>query len=79
MLEAVGEVFPETKYQRCTIHFYRNVFSVVLRSKVKQAARRSRQSTLRKARRLREKSQSCCRRILENEAERDGEESGGRH
>ena len=28
MLEAVGEVFPEAKYQRCTVHFYRNVFAV---------------------------------------------------
>jgi len=27
MLEAVGAVFPEAKYQRCTVHFYRNVFS----------------------------------------------------
>ena len=35
MLEAVGEVFPETKYQRCTFHFYRNVFSVTPPSKVK--------------------------------------------
>lgn len=35
MLEAVAEVFPEVKYQRCTVHFYRNVFSVVPRSKVK--------------------------------------------
>lgn len=26
MLEAVGEVFPDAKYQRCTVHFYRNVF-----------------------------------------------------
>ena len=34
MLEAVGEVFPEAKYQRCTVHFYRNVFSVTPRSKV---------------------------------------------
>jgi len=22
MLEAVGEVFPDAKYQRCTVHFY---------------------------------------------------------
>ena len=22
MLEAVGEVFPEAKYQRCVVHFY---------------------------------------------------------
>lgn len=35
MLEAVGEVFPEAKYQRCTVHFYHNVFSVTPRSKVK--------------------------------------------
>ena len=35
MLEAVGEVFPEAKYQRCVVHFYRNVFSVVPKSKVK--------------------------------------------
>lgn len=35
MLEAVGEVYPEAKYQRCVVHFYRNVFSVVPRSKVK--------------------------------------------
>ena len=39
MLEAVGEVFPDTKYQRCTVHFYRNVFSVVPRSKVKIVAK----------------------------------------
>jgi transposase-like protein len=38
MLEAVGEVFPEAKYQRCTVHFYRNVFSVTPRSKVKLVA-----------------------------------------
>ena len=39
MLEDVGEVFPEAKYQRCTVHFYRNVFSVTPRSKVKLVAK----------------------------------------
>ena len=39
MLEAVGEVFSDAKYQRCTVHFYRNVFSVVPRSKVKLVAK----------------------------------------
>ena len=39
MLEAVGEVFPDAKYQRCIVHFYRNVFSVVPRSKVKLVAK----------------------------------------
>ncbi len=39
MLEVVNEVFPAAKYQRCTDHFYRNVFSVVPRSKVKPVAK----------------------------------------
>ena len=39
MLEAVGEVFPEAKYQRCTVHFYRNIFSVTPRSTVKLVAK----------------------------------------
>ena len=39
MLEAVGEVFPDAKYQRCTLHFYRNIFSVVSKSKVKIVAK----------------------------------------
>lgn len=39
MLEAVGEVYPDAKYQRCIVHFYRNVFSVVPRSKVKLVAK----------------------------------------
>ena len=39
LLEAVGEVFPEAKYQRCTVHFYRNIFSVTPRSKVKLVAK----------------------------------------
>ena len=39
MLEAVGEVFPDAKYQRCTVHFYRNVFSVVPRFRVKHVAK----------------------------------------
>ena len=39
MLEAVGEVFPKAKHQRCTVHFYRNVFTVVPRSKMKLVAK----------------------------------------
>ena len=35
MLETIGEVFPEAKYQRCIVHFYRNIFTVVPRSKVR--------------------------------------------
>lgn len=39
MLETVGKVFPDAKYQRCTVHFYRNVFPVVPKSKVKIVAK----------------------------------------
>ena len=39
MLEAAMEVFPEAKYQRCIVHFYRNVFSVVPRTKVSLIAK----------------------------------------
>ena len=35
MLETIAEVFPEAKYQRCIVHFYRNVFTVVPRGKVR--------------------------------------------
>lgn len=38
LLEAVNETFPQAKFQRCTVHFYRNVFSVTPRSKGKDVA-----------------------------------------
>ena len=54
MLEAVGEVFPEAKYQRCTVHFYRNVFSVVPKSKVKNVAKMLRRARKRPMKRRRQ-------------------------
>ena len=64
MLEAVGEVFPDAKYQRCTVHFYRNVFSVVPKSKVKIVAKmlkanHAQESKKHPARRQRPWSPSC--------------------
>lgn len=38
MLEAITEVYPTAKYQRCTVHFYRNMFSVTPRAKIKTVA-----------------------------------------
>jgi putative transposase len=38
LVEALGECFPEAKWQRCIVHYYRNVFSVVPKGKVKQVA-----------------------------------------
>ena len=38
MLETIHEVFPDAKYQRCIVHFYRNVFSVVPRGKAREVS-----------------------------------------
>ena len=39
MVEAIGQVFPQANYQRCIVHFYRNVFSVVPKQKVNETAK----------------------------------------
>ena len=36
--EAIGDFFPEARWQRCTVHFYRNVFSHVPSTKVREIA-----------------------------------------
>ena len=38
MVGSIAEVFPGAKYQRCTVHFYRNVLAKVPKSKRPQAA-----------------------------------------
>ena len=38
LVESVSEVFPEADWQRCAVHFYRNVFSHVPKSKVREVA-----------------------------------------
>ena len=38
MLESLAEVFPEVRYQRCVVHFYRNVFTVVPRGKIREVS-----------------------------------------
>ena len=77
MLEAVGEVFPDAKYQRCTVHFYRNVFSVTPRSKVKMVAK------MLKAIHSQEscpgESEGCGGAAALYEAERGCQEGRGRH
>ena len=39
MCNAVAEVFPEAKYQRCTVHFYRNIFSATPRKHMREVTR----------------------------------------
>jgi transposase-like protein len=38
LVEALGEVFPDTDWQRCTVHWYRNVFSKVPSDRKKEVA-----------------------------------------
>ena len=76
MLEAVGEVFPEAKYQRCTVHFYRNVFSVTPRSKVKLVAKMLKAIHAQESKKA---ARGGGRGTALHEAERGGQEGGGRH
>ncbi len=39
LLEALGEFYPEAQWQRCVVHFYRNVLHAVPRGKAKDVAR----------------------------------------
>ncbi len=39
LVEATAELFPEARWQRCVVHFYRNVFSHVPNGKVAEVAR----------------------------------------
>jgi putative transposase len=38
LVESVAETFPDASWQRCVVHFYRNVFTVVPKGKVKDVA-----------------------------------------
>jgi transposase-like protein len=38
LLESVADFYPEAKWQRCMVHFYRNVFSVVPAKKMTEVA-----------------------------------------
>lgn len=38
LVESLGEFYPETRWQRCIVHFYRNIFSFVPKGKVQDVA-----------------------------------------
>ena len=38
LVESIGEFYPKAKWQRCAVHFYRNVFRLVPKGKVKEVA-----------------------------------------
>lgn len=78
LIEALGEVYPEAKWQRCIVHFYRNVLSSVPGSKMREVslmlkaihAQENLEEARRKARyvinRLREMKLETAARTVEN-------------
>jgi transposase-like protein len=38
LVESIGEYFPTARYQRCMVHFFRNVFTYVPKGKIKDVA-----------------------------------------
>ena len=38
LIESLGDFYPKAKWQRCMVHFYRNVFTVVPKGKVREVA-----------------------------------------
>jgi putative transposase len=38
LVESLGEFYPDAAWQRCVVHFYRNVFTAVPKGKVKEVA-----------------------------------------
>ena len=38
LVEALGETYPEARWQRCVVHWYRNVFTVTPRNRMKEVA-----------------------------------------
>ena len=37
-VEALGDIFPDAKWQRCIVHFYRNVFTVTPHGKMREVS-----------------------------------------
>lgn len=38
LVESIAEFYPEADWQRCAVHFYRNVFSLVPKTKIREVA-----------------------------------------
>lgn len=38
LVESLGDFYPEALWQRCTVHFYRNVFTNVPKAKAEEVA-----------------------------------------
>lgn len=75
MCESVNEVFPEAKYQRCTVHFYRNVFSATPRNRMREVTRMLKAIHAQKSKEAaRKKGKGRCGAASRDEAERSRQE-----
>ena len=60
MVSSIAEVFPKAKYQRCTVHFYRNILAKVPKS------RRSRVAAMLKAIHAMESREASAAKVVRN-------------
>lgn len=66
LIEALGEFYPEALWQRCMVHFYRNVFTAVPKEKVKDVAAMLKAIHAQEDRKeAREKAAMVCRKLQE--------------
>jgi putative transposase len=65
-VEALGEVFPDSRWQRCVVHFYRNVFTAVPRGKMREVAAMLKAIHAQEDRKAaQEKAEQVCRKLVE--------------
>jgi transposase-like protein len=65
LVESIADFYPEARWQRCIVHYYRNVFTLIPRGKMKEVAgmlkaihaQEDRKEALRKAKAVSEKLQ----------------------
>jgi putative transposase len=68
LVESLVDFYPKAKWQRCVVHFYRNVFTVVPKSKVKDVAAMLKAIHAQEDREAaEEKVTRCCQKAKENE------------
>jgi len=66
LLEALGECYPESRWQRCIVHFYRNVLTAVPRGRMREVAAMVKAIHAQEdARAAREKSQAVIQKLKE--------------
>jgi putative transposase len=66
LVEALSEVFPDSRWQRCVVHFYRNVFTAVPRGKMREVAAMLKAIHAQEDRKAaQEKAEQVCRKLVE--------------